>query len=76
MSSSKSDVVTQFISLFVRPFVRSSPFFSFAVLGVLSSPREFQWCFNEVLRVFEVSSVFQGSFKGIYRKYQWRLKEV
>ena len=38
MSSSRSDVVTQFVHLFVRPSV---PFFSFSVLGVLSSPKEF-----------------------------------
>ena len=57
MSSLRSDVVTQ--------FVRSSPFFSFSVPGVLSSPKEFQWCFKKVLRVFEVSRVFQVSFKDV-----------
>ena len=36
----------------VRPFVRScfrlSPFFSFSVLEVSSSAKEFQWCFKAV----------------------------
>ena len=72
MSSSRSDVVTQC----VRPFVRSSLFFSFSVFEVLSSPKEFQWCFKKVLSVFEVSGcfkeasrMFQGSFKGVYKKF-------
>ena len=62
MSSSRSDDVTKF----VRPSVRSH-FFSFSVLGVLSSPKEFQWCFKKVLRMFEVSRMFQSSFKGVYK---------
>ena len=72
MSSSRSDVVTQF----VRLFVCSSLFFSFSVFEVLSSPKEFQWCFKKVLSVFEVSAcfkeasrMFQGSFKGVYKKF-------
>ena len=45
MSSSRSDVVTQF----VFPSVRSSvPFFSFSVLEVFSSPKVFQLCFKVV----------------------------
>ena len=60
MSSSRSDVVTQFVRPFVRLFV---PFFSFSVLGVLSGPKEFQWCFKKVLRVFGDSRVFQECFK-------------
>ena len=63
------------LSPFVRLFVRSH-FFSFSVLGVLSSPKEFQWCFKKVLSVFEVSGcfkeasrMFQGSFKGVYKKF-------
>ena len=48
MSSSRSDVVTQFVRSFVFPFVRSSPFFSFSVLEVSSSPKVFQWCFKAV----------------------------
>ena len=66
MSSSRSDVVTQFVCLSVRSFV---PFFSFSVFEVLSSPKEFQWCFKKVLSVFEVSGMFQGSFKDVYKKF-------
>ena len=65
MSSSRSDVVTQFVC----SFVRSSPFFSFSVLGVLSSPKEFQWCFKKELRVFEVYRMFQGSFNDVSSKF-------
>ena len=53
----------------VRLFVRSSLFFSFSVFEVLSSPKEFQWCFKKVLSVFEVSGMFQGSFKDVYKKF-------
>ena len=49
MSSSRSDVVTQCVRVFVRVFV---PFFSFIVLGVLSSVKVFQWCFKSVSRMF------------------------
>ena len=45
MNSSRSDVVTQFVRVSVRPSV---PFFSFIVLEVSSCSREFQWCFNAV----------------------------
>ena len=68
MSSSRSDIVSQ--------SVRSSPFFSFGVFGVLSSPKELQWCFKKVLRVFEVSRMFQLSFKGVYKKVQGCFKEA
>ena len=61
---------------FVCPSVLPSPYFSFSVLGILSSPKEFQWCFKKVLRVFEVSRVFQGSFKEVSRKFQGSFKEV
>ena len=55
-----------FVHPFVRPLVHSSvPFFSFSVLGVLFIHTEFQWCFNKVLRVFQVSRVFQGKFKDV-----------
>ena len=43
MSSSRSDDVTKS----VRPSVRSH-FFSFGVLEVFSSPKEFQWCLKGV----------------------------
>ena len=39
MSSSRSDVVTQCVRLFVLPSV---PFLSFSVPGVSSSPKEFK----------------------------------
>ena len=62
MSSSRSDVVTQCVS----PSFRTLFFFG---LGVFSSPKEFQWCFKKVLRVFEVSRVFQESFKDVSSKF-------
>ena len=65
MSSSRSDVVTQC----VRVFVFSSLFFSFSVFEVLSSPKEFQWCFKKVLSVFGVSRMFPISFMGVYKKF-------
>ena len=59
MSSSRSDVVTQF----VRPFVRVSvPFFSFSVIEVSFSPKEFQWLSKVCLK-------FKGSFKDVSRKF-------
>ena len=68
--------MTLSLSLCVRLCVRSSLFFSFSVFEVLSSPKEFQWCFKKVLSVFEVSGcfkeasrMFQGSFKGVYKKF-------
>ena len=89
MSSSRSDVVTQFVRSFVFSCfcVFVCPFFSYSVLGVLSSLKVFQWCFKKVLKVFEVSRMlpvsckgvykkFQGSFKGVSRKFQECLKEV
>ena len=61
--------MTLSLSSFVRPFVRPSvPFFSFSVLGVLSSPKEFQCCFKKELRVFEVYRMFQGSFNDVSSK--------
>ena len=58
MSNTRNDVVTKF----VRPSV---PFFllvSFEFYLVLKS-------FNGVLGVFEVSRVFQGSFKDVSRTF-------
>ena len=73
MSSARTDGVTQCVCVSVCSFV---PFFSFSVFEVLSSPKEFQWCFKKVLSVFEVfgcfkeaSRMFQGSFKGVYKKF-------
>ena len=45
MTSSRSDVVTQFVCSCV---CSSVPFFSFSVLEVSSSPKEFQWCLKAV----------------------------
>ena len=55
----------------VRSSVRSH-FFSFSVLGVLSSPKVSQGCFKKVLRMFEVSRMFQSSL----RVFTNSLKEV
>ena len=57
-------------SVFVCSCLR--PFFSFSVLGVLSSPKQFQWCFNKALRVFEVLRMFPINFNGVYKN----IKEV
>ena len=40
-----------------------------SVISVWSSPKEVQWCFQKVSRVFEVSRIFQGSFKDVSRKF-------
>ena len=50
MSSSRSDVVTHC----VLPSV--CPFFSFSVLEVSSSPKEFQWCFKKVIIIHSTSA--------------------
>ena len=69
-SSSRSDVVTQF----VRPSI--CPLFSFSVFGGCGAfgsyegvSRKFQGCFKEISRVF------QGSFKDVSRKFQGCLKK-
>ena len=84
MSSSRSDVVTHFVSSFVRN------------QGFFSKPKEFQWCFKilkwylrcawcfkdqEVLRVYTenfkaVSRKFKGFFKEVLRVFQEIFKEV
>ena len=53
----------------VRVCVRSH-FFSVSVLGFLSSPKGLQSCFKKVLRMIEVSRMFQASFKGVYKKFE------
>ena len=58
--------LSPFVCSFVCSFV---PFFSFSVEGVLSSPKEFQWGFKKVLRVFKVSRVFQESFTDVSSKF-------
>ena len=64
MSSSRSNVITQFVFSFVFSFVFPLFFLlvSFEFYLVLKS-------FNGVLGVFEVSRVFQGSFKEAARKF-------
>ena len=59
-----------------------SPFFSFSLLEVSSSPEEFQWCFKPVKRVFELSRMLQGSLrvftkilKGVSRKFKRCLRK-
>ena len=67
MSSSRSEVVTQSGC----SSVRSSPFFSFSVLGVFSSPSVsmgVQESLNGVL--FEVSRVFQKSYKDVQGSFR------
>ena len=71
MSSSRSNVVTQSAFSFICPL-----FFSFSALGVLSSPKEFQWCSKKVLRVFEVSRILQVSLMGAYKKCQGCFKKA
>ena len=67
MSSSRSDVVTQF----VLPSVRSSvPFFLLASLEAVV----FRGCFKGVIK--DVSRMFQGSFKAFSRKFQGCFKKV
>ena len=70
--------MTLSLSVSVRLCVRLCvPFFSFSVLGVLStSVKVFQWCFKNVSRVLEVSRMFPVSFEGVYKKFQGSLKGV
>ena len=69
--------MTLSLSLSVHVFVRSCvPFFSFSVLGVLSSPKGLQSCFKKVLRMIEVSRMFQASFKGVYKKFKVCFKKA
>ena len=72
MSSSRSDVVTQYVFPCFRVCCRPSPF---SVLEVATSPKEFQWCFKEVSRVFqgsfrEISRVFKKSSKDVSSKFE------
>ena len=64
------------LSLSVSVFLSVCPFFSSSVLEVLSSVKVFQWCFKNVLRVFDVSRMFLVSFKGVYKTFQGSLKGV
>ena len=64
MSSSRSDVVTQFVCVFVCVFVRPLFFLlvSLKFLLVLKS-------FNGVSRLFKGCLKFKGSFKDVSRKF-------
>ena len=69
MSSSRRDVVTQFVRLFVFSCV---PFFllvsSESVMQLechIMSPRKFKGCMKIQVCFKEVSRMFQGSFKGV-----------
>ena len=68
MSSSRSDVVTQFVRSFVRssvrPFVRPL-FFLLVSLKFLLVLK----CFNGVSRQFKEYLKFDGSFKAVSRKF-------
>ena len=71
MSSSRSDVVTQSVRLFVFPFVRPLFFLlvSLKFLLVLKS-------FNGVSRQFKECLKFNGSFKEVLRVFQGCFKDV
>ena len=82
MSSSRSDVVTQFVRSSVRSFVMKEFFFSLRSYKGVS--RKSNRCFNEISRMFhasfmdrkfqgcfkKVSRVLQGCFKGVSRVFQ------
>ena len=77
MSSSRSDVVTKFVSPSVTFFFLQC--FWSLLSGEVS--RVFQESFMDVSKKFqgcfkEVSRVFQGSFKDVSRKFQGCFKEV
>ena len=74
MSSSRSDVVTQSVRPFARPFVMKEFFFSLrsytkvfqgSLMGVLM---KYQECFMQVSWI--------GSFKGVSRKFYESFKGV
>ena len=64
MSSSRSDVITHS----VRPSICNQGFFS--------KPKEQQWFFKKVQRMFEVQWVFQESFKDASKKFYVCLQKV
>ena len=73
MSSSRSDVVTHFVSLSV-----TKEFF-FKLKRYNGVSRKFKGCFKEVLRMFHASfknMKFQGCFKKVSGVFQGRLKSV
>ena len=54
----------------------SVPIFSFSVLGIFASPKDCQWCFNKVSRVFEVKTCFKGRMKYVSRVFTESFKGV
>ena len=66
MSSSRSDVVTQFVRSSVHPLVMKEFFFS--LRGYKGVSRKSNGCFYEVSRMFHASFMdrkFQGCFKKV-----------
>ena len=74
MSSSRSDVVTQFVRMSVR--ISVCPFFSFSVLGVSSAFFLVLKWFNRVSRKFKGCLKFQWCFKDVLRKFLGCLQKV
>ena len=70
MSSSRSDVVTQF----VRPFVTKEFFFSLKSFNGVS--RKLKGCLKLKGCFMEILLMFQGSFEGVYNKFLGSFKEV
>ena len=64
MSSSRRDVVTQFVRPFVFPFVRPLFFLLVSLKFLLVLKR-----FNGVSRQFKEGLKFNGSFKAVPRKF-------
>ena len=78
MSSSRSDVVTQFVRSFVRPFVRPL-FFLLASLEfylVLNSFNGVSRKFSVCLKFLGVLRKLQGCFKEVLRVFTKSFKEV
>ena len=59
------------MTLSLIPFVRS-----FVTKEFFSKPKEFQWCFKKVSRMFEVLRVFQDSFKNVSSKFYGCLQKI
>ena len=68
-SSSRSDVVTNFVSSSVRSFVRPSLFFSLVSLKSVEHLECHKASKSVKWESLCVSTVFQGCFKGVSRVY-------
>ena len=66
--------MTLSLSPFVCSFVRPSPFLSFRVLGVLSTPKEFQVS-QESFKGVGSFKVFQESFEDVSSKFSGCLRK-